>query len=786
MRQNRMKVAAFLAAAAGLAGFNTAMGQQYTSSPGLAIPDEPGPSVQDTITVTGGPTSISNMAVIINITHTWDADLDIVLVRNGQTLHLTSDNGGSGDNYTNTRFIDSAATSITAGLAPFTGDFRPEGGDPGWAGTIVIPGVFLANLAGFNGQDSNGAWDLVIDDDIGADVGTLNSWTLDFSPGAPPPPPPGPPNDLCINATPVGEGTHAFDNTLANTEYAAVTCPIGNYDVFYLYTPTFTGTARINTCGQTGLDTTLTVLSECLAGEIACNDDTCGLQSQVEIPVTTGVPVIVRIASWSSAARGSGTFTITELAPATNDLCANATAVGEGSFSWDNSGTGTEGFASCGFGADPGSSDIYFTYTPTFTGLCQIDTCNSAVDTILTAYSDCSQAAEIACNDDFCGLQSGIQLDVTAGVPLTIRVAGWQGDTGAGVLNIAQLFPGPQPNDLCANAEATGDATISFDTTGALANGPGVCGGSAASPDIFYLWTPTNSGCGLIETCGSGYDTVLEVLSACGTSVLCNDDACGLQSRIEIPSVTAGVPVLVRVSGFAGQSGAGVVTFTSSPSTPYTPPGSGTTEAEACGNNPDTINSGCNSTPPSFLPIACGETIIGTTFVIPNTTRDTDWFTFTLGDVDSVTVTGQAQIPVNAYLLQINDCATFDISIIALGNNTACDPSFNVSAANLPPGEYVFFIASTNFTNVSVCGTNTENWWATLTLGNGCGGSPCDPDVNQDGNVDQDDIACLSQAVAGNPGCLGGGVDPDFNQDGNVDQDDIAALEQVVAGSPCP
>ncbi|MDX2133044.1 MAG: LamG-like jellyroll fold domain-containing protein [Planctomycetota bacterium] len=62
----------------------------------------------------------------------------------------------------------------------------------------------------------------------------------------------------------------------------------------------------------------------------------------------------------------------------------------------------------------------------------------------------------------------------------------------------------------------------------------------------------------------------------------------------------------------------------------------------------------------------------------------------------------------------------------------------------------------------------------------------CEPDVNQDGNVDQDDIACLTQAVAGDPACLGGGIDPDFNRDGNVDQDDISALEQVVAGAPCP
>ncbi|MDX2131452.1 MAG: serine hydrolase [Planctomycetota bacterium] len=62
----------------------------------------------------------------------------------------------------------------------------------------------------------------------------------------------------------------------------------------------------------------------------------------------------------------------------------------------------------------------------------------------------------------------------------------------------------------------------------------------------------------------------------------------------------------------------------------------------------------------------------------------------------------------------------------------------------------------------------------------------CDPDVNADGSADQDDVACLALAVAGESSCLGMGADPDFNRDGNVDQDDVDALAQVVAGSGCP
>jgi dienelactone hydrolase len=59
----------------------------------------------------------------------------------------------------------------------------------------------------------------------------------------------------------------------------------------------------------------------------------------------------------------------------------------------------------------------------------------------------------------------------------------------------------------------------------------------------------------------------------------------------------------------------------------------------------------------------------------------------------------------------------------------------------------------------------------------------CNPDVNADGNVDQDDVACLALAVAGDASCAA--IDPDFNADGNVDQDDVDALAQVVGGGSC-
>lgn len=60
----------------------------------------------------------------------------------------------------------------------------------------------------------------------------------------------------------------------------------------------------------------------------------------------------------------------------------------------------------------------------------------------------------------------------------------------------------------------------------------------------------------------------------------------------------------------------------------------------------------------------------------------------------------------------------------------------------------------------------------------------CDPDYTQDGNVDQGDVDCLIDLIAGNPVCSP--LDPDFNQDGSADQSDVALLIAVIAGQPCP
>ena len=112
----------------------------------------------------GNNFAIEDVNVTVDITHTYSGDLTITLTSpDNVEVILSNQNGAGGDNYTNTVFDDDAATSITAGSAPFTGLFQPEG-----------------SLADFNGFQSIGEWTLTITDNFGGDGGTLNSWDLEL------------------------------------------------------------------------------------------------------------------------------------------------------------------------------------------------------------------------------------------------------------------------------------------------------------------------------------------------------------------------------------------------------------------------------------------------------------------------------------------------------------------------------------------------------------------------------------------------------------------------------
>ena len=105
-------------------------------------------------------------SVCVDLTTNFDADIVFLLeAPNGQQLELSSNNGGGGDNYTQTCFTPTATTPITQGTAPFTGNYQPEG-----------------DWSVLNGNSTNGNWTLLVSDAFAVnDFGTLNQWSITFN-----------------------------------------------------------------------------------------------------------------------------------------------------------------------------------------------------------------------------------------------------------------------------------------------------------------------------------------------------------------------------------------------------------------------------------------------------------------------------------------------------------------------------------------------------------------------------------------------------------------------------
>src|SRR5262249_14121062 len=130
-----------------------------------------------------------------------------------------------------------------------------------------------------------------------------------------------------------------------------------------------------------------------------------------------------------------------------NDNCASPMIIGTGTFGGTTCGATNDGSASCGFSAT--SPDLWYSFTAACTGRLVLDTCGSALNTVLSVHNGCpgTTGNEIVCNDDCVGgacsgsAQSCLSVAVTSGATYLIRVAGYAGTSGSFTLNVGLAPP---------------------------------------------------------------------------------------------------------------------------------------------------------------------------------------------------------------------------------------------------------------------------------------------------------------------------------------------------------
>ncbi len=148
----------------------------------LPIPDFSATGVSHDIAVSAVPAGavIDSVIVTFNITHAYDADIELNLeAPNGQVINLVADRGSSGDNFTNTRISsDITRALLSSGTAPFSGTFRADAAAQGsLIGSPAVTTQTFSNLFSI----INGNWTIRAYDDESTDAGTLNNWAIKIS-----------------------------------------------------------------------------------------------------------------------------------------------------------------------------------------------------------------------------------------------------------------------------------------------------------------------------------------------------------------------------------------------------------------------------------------------------------------------------------------------------------------------------------------------------------------------------------------------------------------------------
>ena len=490
---------------------------------------------------------------------------------------------------------------------------------------------------------------------------------------------PAPANDNCASAIAVGEVTNLAFTTIGAAFDGEGTCNSAP-NVWYVYTPTFSGTARISLAGS-GYSTRFAVYNGAtcspLSAQIACTD-----QTSLDFAVVSGSQYLVEIGG-NDGAFGNGSLTISTIGVVPpNDNCVDATDAGTlvSGVTVPLTGTTSQATVDC---STLGSPEVWVKFTTSSYMNVTIDFCNQSgsihsMPNML--FSECPCGGAINNNGmGNCGNHNP-SLNWNTLAPGTYYYGITSATvSGAYTVNITGVVVPPPANDNCDNAMAIGEVTnLAFTTRTATYDGEGSCN---SAPNVWYVYSPTFNGTARISLAGSGYSTKFAVYNGATCSPLSPQIGCTDQTSFDF-AVTTGSQYLMEIGGNDGASGIGSLTISAAI---VIPPNDNCANADDAG----TLTSG--------MPVQLTGTSEGSSRDCTRNPYSEVWVKFTLSACMNVTINycDDSNFSGQASTQLYPDCTCH--ATISSNRTTSC-PGGNPSLTwfNLTSGIYYFPILANN------------------------------------------------------------------------------------------
>lgn len=327
-------------------------------------------------------------------------------------------------------------------------------------------------------------------------------------------------------------------------------------------------------------DTVLAVRRTCAAtSELACDDDTVGLQSRVDVPLRTSDSVVIVVGGFAGR---SGDFSLSirdAVATSEADLCDNGEDDDlDGQRDCLDSDCRSEPGCTetrCDDGIDDdrdGSIDCR-DFDCDGAAACIETECNDSVDNDGDGSTDCRDfdcfeadaCTETNCSDgaddDGDGTVDCRDFDCTDDMACTENDCGDSVDNdGDGVTDCADRDCRFACRDCSVDDDlgsAVGMRVYSGTTVGGTNDSVPDCSSFSTAPEKILQWSAPAAGTYTFSLAGSSYDTMLYAMNSCEAAVelACNDDSrAGLRSLITL-TVAASEELLLFVDGYGSSSG---------------------------------------------------------------------------------------------------------------------------------------------------------------------------------------------------------------------------------------